>query len=150
MCLHVCVCVSRPASKFLKVEKTLCPCLLLSLCSSALTAFQSRPGWLRRSHRVGEGRAACDWREAKEIQDTQHKMHTCRRRGSISRLQHRGRLQRDPTVAEQANRGGLGPREMIEPADEGGKLQTTSRMKRERERRTSRRPQHCLAYEPLH
>lgn len=53
-------------------------------------------------------------------------------------------LQRDPSVAEQANRGGLGLRKMIEPSDEGGKLQTTSRMKRKRKmrekRRTSRRP----------
>lgn len=40
------------------------------------------------------------------------------------------RLQRDPTEAEQTNRGGPGPREMIEPSGEGEKLQTTSRMKR--------------------
>lgn len=42
---------------------------------------------------------------------------------SIIEFQHRGQLQRDPTVAELADRGGLGPGEMIELTNKGGKLQ---------------------------
>lgn len=111
--------------KSLKVKETLRPCLLSSLCSWALAAFQSQPGWLRSGHREGEGRAAYAWRRG--WRNTAHtntymqQTHTSLLDEAVVGSSTRPRLQRDPTEAEQTNRGGPGPREMIEPTDGRGR-----------------------------
>lgn len=67
------LCASNCFKHFFKhQENTLC--LLSSLCSWALAAFQSKLDWQRPGHGRGKGKAACDWREAEDVQCA----HTCR------------------------------------------------------------------------
>ncbi len=164
MCVCMCVCATSCFKrKSLKVEKTLCPRLLSPLCSHALAAFQSQPGWLRPGHREGEGRAAYDWREAEEILYTQ--MHTCRR----TRFSTGGSSSRAPAQGYKETPLRLSKKTEVALGREGW-LNRTDRPTRERnfkqppgwkdkgkrkegwEGGEGRAGGHssCLAYEPLH
>ncbi len=133
---NLCVCTRTTSSfkhKSLKVEEN-APSLSLSHLAEFWLHFKViSADWGLATEKVKGGPHAIE--ESEEIQYTQARMQTCRRThfstgGSSGRFQRRGRLQRDPTEAEQTNSGGPGPREMIEPTDGGEKLQTTCRMER--------------------
>ena len=144
--------------KSLKTEKSLCPCLLSSLCSWVLALSQSKPYWLTE--------AWPQWRQRGGLHTTDERLMKCSTRiHTYIYADTHTSLLKEAIVGSTQGKATKKPHwgwadkqrwpwaERDDwtdwPSDEGEELQTISRMKRKREkkrrmgrkRKMSRRPQ---------